>query len=331
MRPLDPPRLGFPLAERASPVAQERIRADLACIVAHVAREDPHACAVILTGGFSRGEGSIQADRPLNDYDLVCVRDRAGGARLYTSLADRLSAQIGLHVDLLPIWRARLPWVGRKLFWLDMRLGGRVIAGDARALERLRPIDPAQLPHEETARLLGNRAAGLLLALPAGIETPDPLQRDLQATKAILAAMDATLLHEGRYAARLRDRLAMTRSHPDHARFAAAVAWKLRGGATPATWWDDAAACLLRAVDATGARNARDSAIAHAVYAARARRLRPHPSRAVREVAWDLLAASRWPHGPEGARPAIRRLGLMEATWSHTKARFFDARAMTLQ
>lgn len=328
--------LDFPYAERAPDAAVRRIRADLALIAEEVARADPHVRALVLTGGFSRGEGTVRDGAPVNDYDLVAIRDRPfGGARL-RRVAHDLTERIGLEVDLMPVWRARLPFVGRKLFWLDVRLGGRVVMGDARELARVRRFDAAEVDRAEIARLLGNRAAGLLLALPGPGEPEDLPQRDLQAAKAALAAMDATLLHEGRYGARLRDRLAMSRGHPDHALFALAVEWKLSGGegvALPDDWWDQAAACLLRAVDATRAREMRDGWVEHAFYALRARRVRLGPSRAVRQAAWDLLAESRWPNGPWQLPKALRHLAPAPegAAWPALKAAFFRLRAMTLQ
>lgn len=308
------------------------MREDLARIARAIGDADPHARALVLTGGFSRGEGTFRRDRPVNDYDLVCVRARAGGAALHARLSDALSHDLGIHVDLRPIWAPRLRVVGKKLFWLDARLGGRVIAGDPRALDALRVFEAADLAPDEGARLLGNRAAGLLLALPGTDEPANEELRDLQATKAILAAMDATLLSRGRYAARLRDRLALVAHHPDHALFAQAVAWKLRGDVdVPDTYWDDAAACLLRAVDATGARDVRDGPAEHAFYLARSRRVAFEPSRRVREAAWDLLARSRWPHAPANAAPVLRRLGIAAPTWSGVRSRFFALRAQTLQ
>lgn len=330
--PLHQLHLGFPIAERASEAATRRVRADLGHVADAIAKADPHARALVLTGGFSRGEGTVRDDAPVNDYDLVCIRSRPGGGALYRRLADRLTAELGLHIDLMPIWKPRLRVVGRKLFWLDLRLGGRVIAGDPMALAGLRAFPASALALDEAARLLGNRAAGLLLSLPPHDGPDDPQQRDLQATKAILAAMDASLIAQGQYEPRMRDRLALTKEHPDHALFATAVAWKLRGHADlPADYWDQAAQCLLRAVESTGARHVRDTATAHVFYALHARRFKLEPSRRVREAAWDLLAESKWPEGPANAAWVMASLGVAEPTWARVKPRFFALRAQTLQ
>lgn len=331
------PRTGFPFTERDAPEARARIEADLATIVRLASRADPHLRALVLTGGFSRGEGTVRDGRPVNDYDLVGVRTRPGGASLYRRLGHEAGAQVGLEVDLMPVWDRRLPHVGRKLFWLDVRLGGRVVGGDEGALTLLPDFGAAEVSRAEIARLLGNRAAGLLLALPGPGGSIDARLRDLQAAKAALAAMDARLLARGEYAARLRDRLHLCRDHPDHALFGLAVDWKL-GDDTPLPedWWDRCAGALLRAVEATGARGMRDGLVEHTLYFARARRLRFGPSRAVRLAAWDLLAQSTFPEGPrdlDRAAAVLRRLGAPGGLreWGALRARFFALRAMTLQ
>lgn len=330
--------LDFPYTERDAPEERVVVERDLRRIVEGVRAADPHLDALVLTGGFSRGEGTVHDGKPVNDYDLVAVRARPGGGALYRRLHHALSEEVGIEVDLMPVWRARLPRLSPKLFWLDLRLGGRVIAGDPRALDAIPRFDVADLPRAEAARLLGNRAAGLLLALPGAGEPVDARQRDLQATKALLAAMDAELIASGRYAARLRDRLALSQDHPDHKLFALAVDWKL--GAEPQPmgdwWWNDAAAALLRAVERTETRATRDGWAERAVHALRARRLAAHPSRDVRLAAWDLVAMSRFPDGPSDADAAARAVARIDrrarpSPWPALKARFFAARARTLQ
>ncbi|HWH09433.1 MAG TPA: hypothetical protein VNX21_09555, partial [Candidatus Thermoplasmatota archaeon] len=150
------PSLDFAFTERDEPKAREVIERDLRLVCDAVRKADPRLDALVLTGGFSRGEGTVRDGRPVNDYDLVAVRRAWGGDALYRELGHRLGREVGIEVDLLPVARARLPHVGRKLFWLDARLGGRVILGDPRALDRIPAFGPADLPRSEAARLLGN-------------------------------------------------------------------------------------------------------------------------------------------------------------------------------
>jgi hypothetical protein len=329
-------RLDFPFTERDTPELRRRIEGDLSHVARRAHAADPHLRALVLTGGFSRGEGTVRHGEPVNDYDLLAVRTRPGSARRYRELAHKLTEEVGLEVDLLPIWSGRLPFVGRKLFWLDARMGARIVSGDPHALDRLRRFPAADVTRAEVARLLGNRAAGMLLSLPTEAEPADPHQRDLQATKAVLAAMDAILLHRGQYAPKMRERLVLTAEHRDHATFRAAVEWKLRPSrALPDGWWEKARDTLLRAVDETDARSARDGIVEHALHAVKARRLVYSPSQQVRRAAWDILAISTFPDGPADlplATRTLRRLGPAPGLgWSALKRGFFTARARTLQ
>lgn len=313
--------LDFAFTEHDAPDVRKAIESDLGTIARRVAKADPALVALVLTGGFSRGEGTTRHGRPLNDYDLVAVRARPGGGALYSALHRDLTRAVGIEVDLMPIWRARVPRVGRKLFWLDLRLGGRVIAGDEGALDRIPKFAAADLSRLEGPRLLANRAAGLLLAVPGPGQVVDGTLVDLQATKAALAAMDARLLAAGRYAATLRERLELARGMPDHDIYARAVEWKLGGSAGPlgAEWWRACKAALLRALEDTRAEEVRDGLAEVAVHIVRARRLAWQPSRRERREAWRLLRSCEFPDGPP------------VADWPAARAAFFERRARTLQ
>lgn len=330
-------RTAFAFTERDTPQTRARVEADLVSIVDGAFANDDHLVAVVLTGGFSRGEGTVREGEPVNDYDLVAVRSRPGGAELYADISHALTQRVGIEVDLMPVWRRRLPFVGRKLFWLDLALGGKVISGPADVLDRVRRFPPDRVSRHEVARLLGNRAAGLLRAVPGAGEPIDEREKLLQATKAILAAMDARLLHEGRYAAGLRDRLALAGGMADHDAFTTAVEWKLSGAEKDPgdDWWERARDVLLRAVDDTAAASARDGLVEHVFHLLRSRRWRSSPSRALRVATWDVLRATTFPEGPgdpEAARAALARVGRVEAApWPDLKKRFFELRATTLQ
>jgi hypothetical protein len=330
-------RTDFAFTEADTPDVRKRIETDLRAIVEGARANDDHLVALVLTGGFSRGEGTVRDGAPLNDYDLVAVRSRPGGGALYRDIGHALTARVGIEVDVLPVWRARLPLVGRKLFWVDLALGGKVIHGPPDVLARFRRLDAARLPRQEAARLLGNRAAGLLRAVPGAGEPLDPREERLQATKAVLAAMDARLLAEGRYAARLRERLELARDLPDHDAFRAAVEWKLAARETDLAddWWTRARDVLLRAVDDTRAQEARDGITEHAFHLVQGRRWRASPSRALRVATWDMLRVTSFPDGPadaEAARAALARFGRVESSaWPRLKESLFRMRATTLQ
>lgn len=332
---LEPARLDFPFTRQDTPALRERVTRDIEHVSRTLQREDGALDALILTGGFSRGEGSARHDAPLNDYDLVAVRARPWGASDYARLHARLSREVGLDVDVLPVARQRLPFVGRKLFWLDVRLGGRVLLGDPTTLDRLPRFGASAVPPLERARLLANRAAGLLLALPGPGHAVDAHAVDLQAAKAALGAMDAHLLAQGRYDARLLGRAGMAGAHPFARTFERATSWKL---APPEktwgdAWWSEARDALLHVVDETRAETALDGPAEHVVHALRAKRLAVAPSRRVRLAAWTLLRSSRFPDGPHDLARARAHVpgGSACNDWPALKSRFFGWRATTLQ
>ena len=75
-----------------------------------------HWKALVLLGGYGRGEGTPLIGRngqemPFNDYDLVVVTDRIDPLILgaLKHLEQRLTAELGLPVDLCPYLKKNLP------------------------------------------------------------------------------------------------------------------------------------------------------------------------------------------------------------------------------
>lgn len=206
MRPSSPdvpvPQRGFTL--RDTPQVQQRLCRDLGHAVQVVRSADPALRALVLTGGFARGEGSVRDGAPQNDYDLVALRGLGRSRVPYPILAARLEKDLGLHIDLQPVWAGRLPWVQRSIFWYEMALRGHTLWGDASLLTRIPARDAARIAPAEGVRLLVNRAAGLLL-----YEDADAAMVRIQASKALLGAQDARLLAEGIFAPSQRERWAL--------------------------------------------------------------------------------------------------------------------------
>jgi predicted nucleotidyltransferase len=189
---------------RDSPATVERIERDLDRIVQCVRAADRRVRAVVLTGGFARGEGAVLDGAPQNDYDLIAVRSVGPTRQPYPRVRAQLEAELGLHVDLAPVPAWRLPLVPASIFWYETALRGRTLWGED-VLHRLPVRDAGDLEPSEGLRLLVNRAAGLLLvtARPA---TADPGGHRLQAAKGLLAAMDVHLLRVGAFPPSQRER-----------------------------------------------------------------------------------------------------------------------------
>lgn len=187
-----------------SPAVVQRIEKDLERIRSLLLRSDPHLRSLVLTGGFGRGEGMVVDGEPQNDYDLVAIRGVGRSRVPYAHLRASLEAELGLHVDLAPVTAWRLRFVSPSIFWYETSLRNRVLWGED-LMGRVPVRDPAKLDPAEALRLLVNRAAGLLLA--TGKE--DAHAHRIQASKALLAAMDVHLLARGEYPPSHRERWAV--------------------------------------------------------------------------------------------------------------------------
>lgn len=231
--------------------AERRIQRDLERVAAAISeRVGASLQALLLVGGYARREGSVVerggALGPYNDYDLVAVvRGRpARWVDTLNELGEEWTERLGVDVDVWPVSGDTLREAPATLFWLDVSLGGaEVLAGEPGVLHRLRPLTPRDVPLDECARLLVNRATGLALS---SLEAEDRDQRRARhGHKAVLAVGDARLLAANRYHGTLAERLAELErlvSAPSVGRdlvqaYADAVAfrrrpddWKPRGG-----------------------------------------------------------------------------------------------------
>jgi hypothetical protein len=300
-----------------TPALVHRIDSDLDEVVATVREADPHLRSLVLTGGFARGEGTVLAGEPQNDYDLVAVRGLGRPREPYARLRTRLETLLGLHVDLAPVPAWRLRRAPRSIFWYETALRGRVLWGED-LLPRIPVRDAADLDPREGLRLLANRAAGLLLAT----RTKDGDEVRIQAAKALLAAFDVHLLAAGRFAPsqaerwrQFQDLVANGEAPPALEMSAPLLAWAFRfktepnfvAGRDPEDLWRAARRVLLQAVPVAlrhaglgslQAAQRGDGLLDRATYALRsrtvpgARRLVLDPTARVRVATLRLLEAT---------------------------------------
>ena len=127
---------------------------------------------LILTGSFSRGEGSVLPVhghlRVLGDIEFLVILPRSRDYRaLRPVLADwsreasAAAAATGLMVDVEfgPEDRAYLAQRARpSIFVHDLRTHGKVLHGAPALLDLIAPFGPAQIPREDAVHLLFNRA-----------------------------------------------------------------------------------------------------------------------------------------------------------------------------
>jgi hypothetical protein len=188
----------------------------LSRIVSAVAERCAGVDAIVLTGGFGRGEGGVFRDaddryRAVNDYDLMVVSARDCAPEL-RQLGAELAGELG--VDFVDLAWSDGAWEKLPLtvFHYDLKYGSQVLLGDPAVLDRLPQYAAADIPVLEAVRLMLNRLAGLLSGLRGGFfrgEVPrDREWRYLvnQITKAWLAVGDTCLIRWGGYECSYRRR-----------------------------------------------------------------------------------------------------------------------------
>ena len=173
-----------------------------------------NVAALVLGGGYGRGEGGVRritdGERPYNDYDLVLFHqhpDAKALQRILDQIHHDESRRCGLHVDVTPIHRDRIPHLPSALTWYELGAGHVLVAGDPAVLEPLRQRTLAGVHQSEWGRLLVNRATGVAMAqrringLPVrtGADEDTLAFAHRQVMKAWLALGDVALADAGLY------------------------------------------------------------------------------------------------------------------------------------
>ena len=173
----NPPNMSFskkqdPRVEKLISEALEGIRASLAA--------SPHASsvrAVILGGGYGRGEGGATPDgMPYNDLDFFVVMKGVSASPALRTLLRDISAEWGaklsLDVDFHCVDSLRaLCKDADTLMIQELFAGSRVVFGDEKIFDGVPLLPFSELPWTEGARLLLNRGAGLLFARQRASDT----------------------------------------------------------------------------------------------------------------------------------------------------------------
>lgn len=168
--------------------------------------------ALILGGGYGRGEGGVLNDgqeRLYNDLDFFVISKKLTPMRIKQikrSLSDlhhELSAEMGVDVDFAdPKPITYLPVAPLSIMLYDLSMGHKVIWGKQNILKGLPAWNPKQLPLMEAFKLLLNRGMGLYFAkqhlLAGNYQTEtDFINRNI--LKAYQAMGEAILIFEGNY------------------------------------------------------------------------------------------------------------------------------------
>jgi hypothetical protein len=191
------------------PTINEKIYADLSIIVTMISESIPNAADIILTGGFSRGEGSVLYEesgvQPVNDYDIIITSEESLDHKLMRSLSAKIANTVGIRlIDLINIPLKNLKSLPFTMFNYDLKYGGEVIYGDARILDEIPNMDSSKMPLPEGKVLLFNRLICLMECFNYDFLRRSPSNEEKfflvnQCNKAILACCDAHLILLGKY------------------------------------------------------------------------------------------------------------------------------------
>jgi len=202
----------------------DRIREALEQCVAHLTRRvrPPSLVAVVLTGSFARGEGTVvqagDALKVLGDLEFFVVVPTAAEARRRREtlgvwareLGQRLAAR-GLLVDV-EFGPIQADFFARRarpsIFVHDLREHGKVLWGPPELLEAIPPFEPPAIPREDAVHLVFNRAIEQLAAWNrlAALDGTAVLDAAYQRLKLVLDLAGSALAFAGSHTALYRRR-----------------------------------------------------------------------------------------------------------------------------
>ena len=173
-----------------------------------------YAGALVLGGGYGRGEGGVMMDdgRPAfsNDLDYFLFHDSPGdpGLLAWCREIERVeSPLLGIDVEIKCLRADSIGEPSRSMMFADLVAGHVVVAGDADFLVGMRgALDFSRIEPEEATRLLWNRGSGMFFA-KCRMGRDDQLGYVIRNhAKLKLALGDAWLCLHGQYTPRCRER-----------------------------------------------------------------------------------------------------------------------------
>jgi hypothetical protein len=188
----------------------EKVRQDLNLITKKLLQVyGRHISALILVGGFGRGEGAVVVDNgrvtPVNDYDLVMIVDQPCDLSRIGEIRRDLAQRLGVWwVDISTYTVAKLRRLRFTMYTYDLKYGIQVIHGDPSLLSLIPEMDPARMPLAEAEREFFTRLWCFLGPFSVEFLEQQPTDEEKfflanQLSKALLACSDALLILNGLY------------------------------------------------------------------------------------------------------------------------------------
>jgi hypothetical protein len=187
----------------------KKILLDLDRISSIIIQQLPDVEALILVGGFGRGEGSVLikngTPQPINDYDVVIILKNKPSSFNFKKLAQTTANEINIRlIDFIPYLKNDLLQLKPTIFNYDLKYGGYVFYGNKKILNEIPRYKADEIPLIEGKILLFNRMVCLLESFSLNFKKRLLTQKEKfflvnQTSKAILACCDSLLLLEGSY------------------------------------------------------------------------------------------------------------------------------------
>jgi len=197
---------------------RQKIEEDLQIMLNRLRNEYSNLQAVILIGGFGRGEGSVLTGNgviePVNDYDLALVFNGGVDTAALEALSRELAKELKIRlVDLIPIQENDMATLPPTQFNYDMKYGGRLLWGDA-VLNRIPDYRPADITIDSGKQILLNRLICALECYSEDFEKRAMTQGERfflvnQTAKVIFGCVEALLIQIGKYHHSYKERAAI--------------------------------------------------------------------------------------------------------------------------
>ena len=163
------------------------VKGNLDRVVSVIRDEIKDLRAVILMGGYGRGEGAVDVvkGKPMlmNDFDMYVITEKQYGDDFLEDLGVRCSRMIGkgglahpegfeeryefnrfFHVDIRCIPENRMHSMPPMQRYYEMRHAGAVLYGPESILRKFPDIKPHEIPRPEALRIIMNRMMLLLMS-----------------------------------------------------------------------------------------------------------------------------------------------------------------------
>ena len=205
----------FHFTTHASPEIDARILSDLAIIRELLVDALPSITALLLVGGFGRGEGSVlvsdQGIQPVNDYDILVIHAGTLERSKLIALRAKLLEQIDIWLlDLLPLPESSLAHLPLTQLYFDSANGYYQFYGAASIAQSFPRWDARDLPLAQAKKILFNRFISTLEAYrePFSAESSPSVAFKLanQCSKSLLACCDARLMCAHAYTVQYQQR-----------------------------------------------------------------------------------------------------------------------------